>query len=77
MIFRRDRLARLLRRQEVVCKRANGADAHQCRIGDEDPSELILSGGGARAKQDASARLLAAEESARAARLGIWRGNRR
>jgi penicillin-binding protein 1A len=36
-------------------------------------SEVILSNGGARATPDAPAELLAAEEEARSARLGIWR----
>jgi len=36
-------------------------------------SEVILSNGGARATADASAELLAAEDEARSARLGIWR----
>ena len=72
-----DRLDRLLRRREVVCEAVNGADVHQCKIGDEDLSEIVLAGGGARVQQDAPAYLLAAEEYARAARLGIWRGSRR
>ena len=72
-----DRLDRLLRRREVVCEALNGADVHQCKIGDEDLSEIVLAGGGARVQQGAPAYLLAAEEYARAARLGIWRGSRR
>ena len=65
-----DRLDRLLRRREVVCEALNSADVHQCKIGEEDLSEIVLAGGGARVQQDAPADLLAAEEFARAARLG-------
>ena len=72
-----DRLDRLLRRREVVCDPVNSADVYQCKIGDEDLSEIVLAGGGARVNSDAPAVLLAAEEFARAARLGIWRGSRR
>ena len=71
------RLDRLLRRREIVCERLNSADSYQCKIGDEDLSEIVMAGGGARVRPDAPADLLAAEEFARAARLGIWRGSRR
>jgi penicillin-binding protein 1A len=72
-----DRLDRLLRRREIVCEPVRSTDVHQCRIGDEDLSEIVLAGGGARVRPDAPDYLLAAEEFARAARLGIWRGSRR
>jgi membrane peptidoglycan carboxypeptidase len=66
-------LARFLRRREVVCEPAAGAEAQRCRVGGEDLSELVLAAGGARAAPDAPPDLLAAEEQARAARFGIWR----
>jgi membrane peptidoglycan carboxypeptidase len=67
-------LARFLRRREVVCEPASSeGKVHRCRLGDEDLAELILSGGGARATPDAAPELLAAEEQARAERLGIWK----
>ncbi|HKG76029.1 MAG TPA: PBP1A family penicillin-binding protein [Beijerinckiaceae bacterium] len=67
-------LARFLRRREVTCEPVgNEASTHRCRTGGEDLAELILSGGGARATSDAPPELLAAEEQARSARLGIWR----
>jgi penicillin-binding protein 1A len=65
-------LYRFLRNREVVCEPAGG-DSQRCRIDGEDLSEMILAAGGARASSDASPELLAAEEQARAARLGIWR----
>ncbi len=65
-------LARYMRRREVVCAEATGT-AQRCRIGTEDLSTMILAAGGARASDDAPPELLAAEEQARSARLGIWR----
>lgn len=66
-------LARFLRRREVVCEAAGTPDVFRCNVEGQDLSELILSNGGARATPDAPAELLAAEEEARSARLGIWR----
>ncbi|MDP4021563.1 PBP1A family penicillin-binding protein [Methylobacterium sp. NEAU 140] len=63
-------LARYLRRREVVCT-PEGAAA-RCRIEGEDLAALILAAGGARAAEDAPADLLAAEEQARAERVGLW-----
>jgi membrane peptidoglycan carboxypeptidase len=72
-----DRLNQFLRRREIVCRPLNAGDMYQCKIGDEDLSEIVLAGGGARVTPDAPAELLAAEEFARATRSGIWRGRRR
>jgi penicillin-binding protein 1A len=67
-------LARFLRRREVACEPVNNnTGVHRCRIGGEDLAELIVAGGGARAKPDAPPELLTAEEQARSERLGIWR----
>jgi penicillin-binding protein 1A len=67
-------LARFLRRREVVCEPVSSeGKVHRCRLGGEDLAELILSGGGARATPDAPPELLAAEEQARAERIGIWK----
>lgn len=66
-------LARFLRRREVVCEAAGKPDVYRCNVAGQDLSELILSNGGARASSDASAQMLAAEEEARSARLGLWR----
>jgi penicillin-binding protein 1A len=67
-------LTRFLRRREVACAPAgDNSGAYRCRVGGEDLAELIVGGGGARAKSDAPPELLAAEEQARSERLGIWR----
>lgn len=66
-------LARFLRRREVICAPSGGPERYRCSVDGQDLSEVILSNGGARATPDAPAELLAAEEEARSARLGIWR----
>jgi 1A family penicillin-binding protein len=66
-------LARFLRRREVVCVSAPTPERHRCNVDGQNLSEIILSNGGARATPDAPAELLAAEDEARSARLGIWR----
>jgi endonuclease YncB( thermonuclease family) len=66
-------LARFLRRREVICAPGGGPERYRCSVDGQDLSEVILSNGGARATPDAPAELLAAEEEARSARLGIWR----
>jgi 1A family penicillin-binding protein len=66
-------LARFLRRREVVCVSAPSAERYRCNVEGQNLSEIILSNGGARATPDAPAELLAAEDEARSARLGIWR----
>ncbi len=66
-------LARFLRRREVICEPSGTPDRFRCSVDGQELSEIILSNGGARAAPDASAELLAAEDEARSARLGIWR----
>jgi membrane peptidoglycan carboxypeptidase len=66
-------LARFLWRREVICAPSGAAERYRCSVDGQDLSEVILSNGGARATPDAPAELLAAEEEARSARLGIWR----
>jgi 1A family penicillin-binding protein len=68
-------LARYLRGRELDCAPAEGT-GHRCRIDGEDLAELVIGNGGARATAGAAPELQAAEEGARAARLGIW-GRRR
>lgn len=65
-------LARYLRGREVVCEPPAGGRA-RCAMDGQDLAEMIVSAGGGRAAADASPELLAAEEQARSARLGIWR----
>jgi penicillin-binding protein 1A len=66
-------LARFLRRREVICEPSGAPERYRCNVEGQNLSEVILSNGGARATADASAELLAAEDEARSARLGIWR----
>jgi membrane peptidoglycan carboxypeptidase len=66
-------LARFLRHREVICEPSGAAERYRCDVEGQNLSEVILSNGGARATADASAELLAAEDEARSARLGIWR----
>jgi 1A family penicillin-binding protein len=66
-------LARFLRRREVICEPSAAAERYRCNVDGQNLSEVILSNGGARATPDAAAELLAAEDEARSARLGIWR----
>ena len=66
-------LARFLRRREVSCEPSGAPERYRCNVDGQNLSEVILSNGGARATADASAELLAAEDEARSARLGIWR----
>jgi penicillin-binding protein 1A len=66
-------LSRFLRRREVVCVAAASAERARCTVEGQNLSGIILSNGGARATPDAPAELLAAEDEARSARLGIWR----
>jgi penicillin-binding protein 1A len=66
-------LARFLRRREVICEPSGTPDHYRCNLDGQNLSQVILSNGGARATPDAAAELLAAEDEARSARLGIWR----
>ena len=67
-------LDRFLHRREVTC--ALGSEEAHCTLDGRDVAEMIVSAGGARARSDAPNALLAAEEQARSARLGLWRRNR-
>ncbi|WP_246215736.1 PBP1A family penicillin-binding protein [Microvirga makkahensis] len=69
-------LARFLRRREIVCAPGATPGMQRCRIGRHDLSAIILAAGGGRATPDASEELLAAEDQARSARLGVWRRRR-
>jgi penicillin-binding protein 1A len=66
-------LARFLRRREVICDPSGTPDHYRCNVDGQNLSQVILSNGGARAAPEAAAELLAAEDEARSARLGIWR----
>jgi endonuclease YncB( thermonuclease family) len=65
---------RVLRRGEVECvPAAEQAETYRCSLKGHDLSQLVLFNGGGRATPEASPELLAAEEQARSARVGLWR----
>ncbi len=66
-------LSRALRHREVTCTPAHANGPYECRIGDQDLSELIILNGVGLASADAGPELRDAEERAREARLGVWR----
>lgn len=65
-------LTRYLRGREVACQPA-GAEVYRCQVAGQDLSRVVLFNGGGRATAEATPELLAAEEHARQARLGVWR----
>jgi 1A family penicillin-binding protein len=69
-------LARFLRRREIACAPSSTPGVQRCQIGSYNLSAIILAAGGGRATPDAPEELLAAEEQARSARLGVWRRER-
>ncbi|HEX3537446.1 MAG TPA: PBP1A family penicillin-binding protein [Stellaceae bacterium] len=67
-------LNRYIRHRRVVCAPVDPEDTkYRCLVGDYDLAEAVLLNGGGHATADASDRLRAAEQSAQAARRGIWR----
>jgi hypothetical protein len=64
-------LAGYLRRREVVCA-GGGPEGSRCTLDGDDLASLVVAAGGARAREDAPADLLAAEDQARAERVGLW-----
>lgn len=64
-------LANYLRRRDVICA-GGGPEGTRCTLDGEDLASLIVAAGGARAREDAPADLLAAEDQARAERVGLW-----
>ncbi|KMO32353.1 hypothetical protein VP06_17775 [Methylobacterium aquaticum] len=61
-----------LRRREVTCQPAGGADLYRCRTGDQDLSEVVLFNGAGRAAAGAPPELQAAEANAKARKAGLW-----
>ncbi|AWN51613.1 glycosyl transferase [Methylobacterium sp. 17Sr1-1] len=61
-----------LRRREVTCQPAGGADLYRCRAGEQDLSEVVLFNGGGRAAPGAPPDLQAAEAGAKARKAGVW-----
>src|SRR5262245_21654335 len=65
-------LRRYLGRREVVCEPVSGGNEHRCRVDDQDLSRVVLYNGGGRATASATPELLALDQQARSARVGIW-----
>ncbi len=66
-------LSRYLQSREVTCYQVASTDLHRCQLNGRDLSEVILFNGGGRATASAPLELVAAENHAKAERIGIWR----
>ena len=66
-------LSNYLRGREVACLPAGQIGSSRCAVDGQDLSRVVLFNGGGRATQEASPDLVAAEEHARQARIGVWR----
>jgi penicillin-binding protein 1A len=64
---------RYLERGEVECQPVGDQAAYRCNLQGQDLSQVVLFNGGGRAGPEATPELLATEEQARSARVGIWR----
>ncbi len=66
-------LAGYLAGRPVSCRPVGGGSTYECAVEGHDLSEVVLFNGGAKAAPDATPALVAAEDHARAQRLGLWR----
>lgn len=67
-----DELTRYLAGRTVACQPVAGSEARLCSVDGRDLSEVVLFNGGGRASPEATPDLVAAEDHARAERLGVW-----
>ncbi|MCJ2043099.1 hypothetical protein MKK58_00835 [Methylobacterium sp. J-078] len=67
-----DELTRYLAGRTVTCRPVAGSEARLCAVDGRDLSEVVLFNGGGRASPEATPDLVAAEDHARAERLGVW-----
>ena len=67
-----DELTRYLSGRNVTCQPVAGSEARLCSVDGRDLSEVVLFNGGGRASPEATPDLVAAEDRARAERLGVW-----
>ena len=67
-----DELTRYLAGRTVACQPVAGSEARLCAVDGRDLSEVVLFNGGGRASPEATPDLVAAEDHARAERLGVW-----
>ena len=66
-------LSRYIAGRSVDCTPAALGQGYRCLLDGHDLSEVVLYNGGAQAAPDAPQELIAAEQRARAARIGVWR----
>jgi 1A family penicillin-binding protein len=64
---------RYLDRGDVECVAVGEQGSYRCTLQGQDLSKVVLFNGGGRASAEATPELLATEEEARSARVGIWR----
>jgi penicillin-binding protein 1A len=64
---------RYLHRGEVECTPFADQGSYRCTLNGQDLSKVVLFNGGGRAAAEATPELLAIEEEARSARVGVWR----
>jgi hypothetical protein len=69
---RAEDLSVYLRGRPVQCLKEATPDIYRCTVDGIDLSRVVLFNGGARAKSDAPADLMAAEAHARSNRVGVW-----
>jgi hypothetical protein len=68
-----EQLAQYLGKEEVVCWPVGSLRAfHRCHARGHDLSAVVLFNGGGRTTPDATPQLVAAENHARSARIGVW-----
>jgi len=67
-----EELTRYLAGRVVACQPVAGSEARLCSVDGRDLSEVVLFNGGGRASPEATPDLVAAEDRARAERLGVW-----
>jgi membrane peptidoglycan carboxypeptidase len=63
---------RYLEKGAVECQPMAEQASYRCTLGGQDLSQVVLFNGGGRASPEATPELLATEEQARSARVGIW-----
>ena len=68
-----DDLKGYIRGRSVRCTATGTGDVHRCEVDGKDLSEVVLYNGGGRATPDAPTDLVAAENHAKAEKLGVWK----
>jgi endonuclease YncB( thermonuclease family) len=66
-------LVRYLRGRATTCRPTGAGDLYRCDVDGRDLSRVVLYNGGGRATADAPPELVAAENHAKAERLGVWK----